>query len=155
MKMRIGAAVLVLATGTMVFGQESRPAGGGGGQRGNRPQMPNGLGGAMRDMGAVMQRLAKEVADPAQKDAALTDVILMQRDAAIAKTGIPNNVRNLTGDDKAKKLGEFRADMTKLVKALLDFEDNIAAGNADAIKASEAKLGDIMKAGHAEFKPEE
>jgi soluble cytochrome b562 len=117
--------------------------------------MPNGLGGAMRDMGAVMQRLAKEVADPAQKDAALTDVILMQRDAAIAKTGIPNNVRNLTGDDKAKKLGEFRADMTKLVKALLDFEDNIAAGNADAIKASEAKLGDIMKAGHAEFKPEE
>ena len=45
--------------------------------------------------------------------------------------------------------------MTKLVKALLDFEDNINAANADAIKASEAKLGDIMKEGHAEFNPEQ
>jgi hypothetical protein len=152
-KTRTGVAILALAITPLLFAQESRPAGGP--PRGNRPMVPNGLGGAMRDMQQVWGRLQKEAPDPAQKDAALTDVLLMQRDAAIAKTGIPANVRSLTGDDKAKKLGEYRADMTKLLKTFLDLEDAINTANADTIKTLSDQVKQLEKDGHAEFRPEE
>jgi hypothetical protein len=127
----------------------------GGGQRGNRPVVPATIGSAMRDMQQVWTRLSKEDVDPAQKDAALTDILLMQRDTAIAKTGIPGPVRRLSGDAKAKALGEYRALITKLLKTFLDLEDAIAAGNADTVKTLSEQVKQIEKDGHAQFAPEE
>jgi cytochrome c556 len=142
---------IVLATGTMVFAQESRPAPGG---RAGRPTVPTSLGAAMRDMGQVAKRLSTEASDPATKDAAMADVILLERDIGIAKTGMPDNVRSLSGDAQAKALGEFRGMMSKLLRDVMSLEDAIDAGKADDVKTAFALIGADEKAGHEKFRTE-
>ncbi len=142
---------VVLASSAVVWAQESRPAAGG--DRGVVRRCRASLGAAMRDMGQTMKRLSTEAGDADKKEAAMTDVILFERDIGIAKTGMPDNVRSLSGDAQAKALGEFRGMMTKLMRDALLLEEAISTGKAEDVKAGLGQIGADEKAGHAEFNP--
>ncbi len=150
--MGIGAGVSVRAQEGPPGGPPaSRPArgprGGGGGGA------PMNLGGAMRDMGQNLKTLKANAADPEKMEESIHSVETMERDAAVAKLNLPPMVQHLTGDEKAAKTADFRADITELQKALLSLEDAITAKNADDIKKGLDSLEAIMNKGHAEFIP--
>ena len=149
--MGIGAGVSVQAQeGPPPATRPARgPRGGGGGGA------PANLGGAMRDMGQNYKMLKANAADPAKMEESDS----RRRndgscDAAVAKlSNLPPMVQHLTGDEKAAKTADFRADITELQKALLSLEDAIAAKNTDDIKKGLDSLEAIMNKGHNEFIP--
>jgi hypothetical protein len=56
--------------------------------------------------------------------------------------------------DRKKATDEYRLMLRNLLRASLDLEDQITAGDMDKAKATIATMSDIEKAGHGEFRPQ-
>lgn len=150
----IAVAMVVggMGAGLSVQAQE-KPEGPGAAPRGPRPNMPMNLEGTMKDMGRNFKMLKTNAADPEKREDSLRSVEMMERDAAIAKLNLPPMVQHLSGEQKAAKADEYRADITELQKALLSLEDAINTKNAEDVKKGLDALEAIMNKGHAEFIP--
>jgi hypothetical protein len=94
--------------------------------------------GAMKGMNRAMEQLAKQVGNAPKKEENLKLVNDIQRGAVAAKgQPVPHEVTDKAKDDaeKTKLSGQYRADLIKLMRKLLDLEESIAADKtADATK---------------------
>lgn len=149
----IAVAMVVGGMGAGLSVQAQDKPGGPGSARGPRPNVPMNLEGAMGDMGRNFKALKNNAADPEKREDSLRNVEMMERDAAIAKLNLPPMVLHLSGEEKAAKADEYRADITELQKALLSLEDAINTKNAEDVKKGLDSLEAIMNKGHATFIP--
>ncbi len=127
-----------------------------GGPRGGRaqPGAPASLEASMKAMNRSMKALKGLVSDPAKKDEALKTVSEAQRACAACKAApLPPKFTEQAADAdaKAKVEAEFRADLRKNLRLLLDLEDAILAGKADDATAIIAKIEALRDHAHEEL----
>ena len=155
------AAVVMMAMGASVgFAAPGAgaPAMGGPGARAGRGgarAAPATLGAAMRDMGATYKRIKAEYADAAKLETTLTDLSTMERDIAVSKMNLPDNVKAMTGDAQVKATKEYRSMMHNLLKNFVDLEQAVTDGKKDDAKKNIEEIDKIMDAGNKEFRPNE
>jgi hypothetical protein len=116
------------------------------------------VGGGMNGMNRALRQLSRQVDDATKKDENLRLINDMQRGCVSAKGApLPEGVLKKAKDDaaKAKLTDEFRRELIKVMRLLLDIETDIADGKADAAKAKLADLAKIRDHGHEEMGVEE
>lgn len=138
--------------------REGAPGEGGprqGGPRGGRGQQGGvNLEASMKAMNRSIKALGGMVADPARRDEALKAVCEAQRACAACKTAaLPAEYaqKAADADAKAKLEAEFRSDLRKNLRMLLDLEDAIVAGKADEAKAIVARIEALRDHAHEEL----
>ncbi|MBU3684293.1 MAG: hypothetical protein FGM39_09835 [Phycisphaerales bacterium] len=128
-----------------------------GGPRGGRGQQ--GAAGAnleasMKAMNRSVKALKGLLSDPAKKDEALKTVSEAQRACAVCKAApLPAKFTEKAPDAEAKARieAEFRGDLRKNLRMLLDLEDAILAGKADEAAAILAKIEELRDHAHEEM----
>ena len=137
-------------------GGQQREGGQGGGGRGGQ-QAGGGaasLEASMKAMNRTLKSLNGLVADPAKKAEALAAVSEAQRACAACKVApLPAKFTEKAPDaeGKAKIEAEYRSDLRKNLRMLLDLEDAIVAGKADEAKAILAKIEELRDHAHEEM----
>lgn len=164
------AAGLVAASGLLMAQPAGDPAqpppprqGAGGsergerGERGARAEAPVSVERSMKTMGRALNRLAKQVTDPAKKVENVGLVTEAQRACIAAKAGIPRGPWQ-EETDPAKKLAAlvpYRKDMILLEQTLLAAELAILDDTFDVAKAEIEKCLKIRDEGHKRMGVEE
>ena len=108
----------------------------------------------MKAMNRSVRALKGLVPDPAKKDDALKAVSEAQRACAACKAApLPPKFTEKAPDAEAKAAieAEFRADLRKNLRLLLDLEDAILAGKADDATAIIAKIEALRDHAHEEL----
>jgi hypothetical protein len=129
--------------------REGAPRGGRG-----QPGAPANLEASMKAMNRSVKALKGLVSDPAKKDEALKTVSEAQRACAACKAApLPPKFTEKAPDAeaKAKVEAEFRGDLRKNLRMLLDLEDAIVDGKADEAKAILAKIEELRDHAHEEM----
>lgn len=136
------------------------PGGEGRGRGGERGAGRGGQAGAvnleasMKSMGRALKSLQGTIGDAAKKEDNLKLIFEMERAAAGAKGAQlpPDIMKNATDDAaKAKMVSEFRADMNKLLRALLDLEQSVNDGNTSQATSQLATIAQIRDASHKQM----
>lgn len=122
---------------------------------GMRPRGRQSLGGDMRSMDQAFKMIQAQYADPTKNESTLTYLATFETGALAAKSAIPPTINRMADDDKKKARDEYRSMMRNLLRASLDLEDQITAGDMDKAAATIATMQGIEKAGHDEFRPKE
>jgi hypothetical protein len=108
----------------------------------------------MKAMNRSVKALKGLVADPAKKDEALKAVSEAQRACAACKAApLPAKFTEKAPDAEAKAaiVAEFRSDLRKNLRLLLDLEDAILAGKSDEATAILAKVEELRDHAHEEM----
>jgi hypothetical protein len=132
-------------------GQAPREGGERGG-RGGGQQVS--LEGSMKGMNRALKTLKGSISDASKKNECLKIVSEMQRNCAAAKaTAVPAEFLKSAADDaaKAKIEDEFRSDLRKNLRLLLDLEDAIVAGKTDEANALIVKVEALREHAHKEM----
>jgi soluble cytochrome b562 len=122
-----------------------------------RPGAPGGgvsVESAMKTMNRSLRQLRGMVGDAGKKDDALRVIGEMQRACLTAKSqSVPADVLKNARDDAARAHmpEEFRHELITLMRALLDLEEDIAAGRTDAAKSRIADIVKIRDHAHGEM----
>lgn len=137
-------------------GREGAPPREGGprGARGQQGAPGANLESSMKAMNRSVKALKGLLSDPAKKDEALKTVAEAQRACAICKAApLPAKFTEKAPDAeaKAKIEAEFRGDLRKNLRLLLDLEDAILAGKADEATAILAKIEELRDHAHEEM----
>ena len=124
-----------------------------GGPRGGRGQQGGAvnLEASMKAMGRSLKALGGMVTDPARKEEALKAVCEAQRACAACKTApLPPQYAEKAPDAEAKARveAEFRADLRKNLRMLLELEDAILAGKPEEAKAIVARIEALRDHAH-------
>ncbi len=125
----------------------------GGPEGGGRPQgqrAPS-VEGAMKGIARAANALAASIGDESKKDENLRLVNDMQRNCASAKgLGIPASILAHAKDDaaKAKMTAEYRKDLIKVLRRLIDLEEAIDAGKTAEAKAIFAEVDKMRETSH-------
>ena len=151
----LAGAILAMAVGVQAAAPDAPAPAAPPPARGGRggPAAPANLGGAMRDMNAMLTALKADATDASKIDQVLRNIATLERDVAISKLSLPPLVNRMTGDEKAKSAASYRTTLSGLARTLLDLEDAVSDKKTDDIKKLVAKLEEIEKAGHTEFRP--
>ena len=153
----VAAAGLLAASGLLMAqpaGDSAQPAPRQGGARGEAPVS---VERSMKTMGRALNRLAKQVTDPAKKVENVGLVTEAQRACLAAKAGIPRGPWQ-EETDPAKKfaaLVPYRKDMILLGQTLLAAELAILDDQFDVAKAEIDKCLKIRDEGHKRMGVEE
>jgi hypothetical protein len=145
----------MLATSLFVSpsqGQEmptTQPGGGRGRVRG-----PS-LGTDMRGMERAFTLIVAQYKDPTKNESTLTLLGSFETQVVAAKSAIPPTIRSMPEADQKKATDDYRLMLRNLVRASLDLEDEITAGDMDKAAATIATMQGIEKSGHDEFRPKE
>lgn len=126
-----------------------------GGQRGGRggSQAIN-LEASMKGMNRALKGLKESLGDASKKVESLKLVSEMQRNCAASKAAaVPAEYLKGAADDaaKAKIEDEFRSDLRKNLRLLMDIEDAIVAGKNDEATALIAKVEALREHAHKEM----
>lgn len=151
------AAGLVAASGLLVAQPAGDPAQPSPRQGGARAEAPVSVERSMKTMGRALNRLAKQVTDPAKKVENVGLVTEAQRACIAAKAGIPRGPWQ-EETDPAKKLAAlvpYRKDMILLEQTLLAAELAILDDQFDLAKAEIDKCLKIRDDGHKRMGVEE
>jgi hypothetical protein len=151
----IVAALIGVMAATPVFvspllGQQApttQPARG----RGRGPS----LGGAMRSMDQAFNGIQAQYSDPTKNNSTLMLLTTFETQAIAAKSVLPPAINRMPEADRKKATDEYRLMLRNLVRASLDLEDQITAGDTTKAAATIATMREIEKSGHAEFRPNE
>jgi hypothetical protein len=146
----VAAAGLVAASGLLMAQPAGDPAQPSPRQGGARADAPVSVERSMKTMGRALNRLAKQVADPAKKVENVGLVTEAQRACLAAKAGIPRGPWQ-EETDPAKKLASlipYRKDMILLEQTLLAAELAILDDQFDLAKAEIDKCLKIRDEGH-------
>ncbi len=160
--LRSGLLPLVaLASLAMVGASIAQPERGKDGQPPRRSPQPDSQGGrprgepgqtveqCMKAMNGAARRLKDQISDASKKDDNLHLIWTMQKNALQAKTLEPEHL----GDgDRATQLAEFRKDQIKLMRTLLELEEEVAAGKGDAAAKTFAAIAEMKDSEHKKFK---
>jgi hypothetical protein len=107
----------------------------------------------MSAMNRAFRTINTNVKDKTKNDATLAAVVQLQTATLAAKAQLPDAVEKLTGEEKTKKVSEFRGMMAKLLQAECELEANLIAGDNEKAAATFATIKDMQTAGHKEFRP--
>lgn len=123
------------------------------GPEGGRPpgQRAPSVEGAMKGIARAASALGATIGDTAKKDDNLRLVNDMQRNCASAKgLGIPASTLAHAKDDaaKAKMTAEYRKDLIKVLRRLIDLEEAIDADKIDDAKAIFAEIQKMRETSH-------
>jgi hypothetical protein len=132
-------------------GQAPREGGERGG-RGGGQQVS--LEGSMKGMNRGLKALKGAISDASKKNECLKIVSEMQRNCAASKAAtVPDEYLKSAADDaaKAKIEDEFRSDLRKNLRLLLDLEDVIVAGKTDEANALIVKIEALREHAHEEM----
>ena len=138
-------------TGSGKGGQAPREGGERGG-RGGGQQVS--LEGSMKGMNRALKALKGAISDASKKNECLKLVSEMQRNCAASKAAtVPAEYLKSAADDaaKAKIEDEFRSDLRKNLRLLLDLEDAIVAGKTDEANALIVKIEALREHAHEEM----
>jgi hypothetical protein len=141
------------------------PAGNGSGKSGQAPREGGERGGrgggqqvslegSMKGMNRGLKALKGAISDASKKNECLKIVSEMERNCAAAKaTAVPAEYLKSAADDaaKAKIEDEFRSDLRKNLRLLLDLEDVIVAGKTDEANALIVKIEALREHAHKEM----
>jgi hypothetical protein len=141
------------------------PAGNGSGKGGQPPREGGERGGrgggqqvnlesSMKGMNRALKALKGAVSDASKKNECLKLVSEMQRNCAASKAAtVPAEYLKSAADDaaKAKIEDEFRSDLRKNLRLLLDLEDAIVAGKTDEANALIVKVEALREHAHEEM----
>ncbi len=155
------ASVLTIAAAGIAL-QPERGAGGGGQPQGQpeRGGGPGGRGqqvsveGAMKGMNRALRQLNQQIGDATKREENLRLINDMQRGCVNAKgAALPEDVLKKANDDAGKKKmrEEFRRELIKTMRLLLDIEADIADGKNDAAKTKLGELTKLRDHGHEEM----
>lgn len=111
------------------------------------------LGTAMEALGGSLKALSERVKKGEALEEGLTDVWNAQRAVIDAKAELPETISALT-DEKAKKKAAlaYREQMQELMRALLDVEMGLAAGDAKKADKALRAADNLKSAGHSQFR---
>ena len=108
----------------------------------------------MKGMNRALRQLSGQIGDQSKQEENLRLINDMQRACVNAK-GAPLRPETLekASDDagKAKRAAEYRLELIKLMRLMLDIETDVAAGNTDAAAAKLGELRKLKEHGHAEM----
>jgi hypothetical protein len=121
-----------------------------GGRRGRGPS----LGGDMRSMNQAFTKIKAQYSDPTQNESTLTALATFETQVVAAKSALPPAISRLPDADKKAATEKYRGMLRNLLRASLDLEDQITAGDMDKAKATIATMSEIETNGHAAFRPE-
>ena len=106
----------------------------------------------MSAMNKAYKALKKTVADPASKDANLKLIADIKKTTETSAKMEPKTTADQPAAGKAAYLEKFKAQMADFAKEVATLEAAVTAGNTAAAEASFAKLNDLKKKGHEDFK---
>lgn len=111
------------------------------------------LGTAMEELGGAVKALSERIKKGETLEEGLPDVWKAQRALLDAKSELPETITALT-DEKARKKAAFtyREQMQELMRALLDVELGIAAGDAKKADKALRAADNLKSAGHNQFR---
>lgn len=124
---------------------ERRGPGGAGGER--RASVE----GSMKAMERALEPLYRQFEEAGKREENLRLVNDAQRGCVQAKgLGVPRSLlaKKATEAEKAALTETYRADLIATLRRLLDLEEAIASGNADAAKVAIAELKKLREQGH-------
>jgi soluble cytochrome b562 len=107
----------------------------------------------MQAMGRAFRTINTGVKDATMNAATLAALAEFQKGALEAKTGVPPMLAALPAEEKAAKTKEYKMDMVKLIRASLDAEDALLAGDNEKAATAVAAMAAAQTEGHAEFRP--
>lgn len=129
-------------------GPERGPGGGGPGGPGGRQAS---VEAGMKGMNRAARTLNSQISDASKKDENIRLINEMQRGCATAKgLPLPEEFLKDAKDDaaKAKLIAEYRADMIKMMRTMIDVEEAIIAGKIDQAKAGLDTIEKTRQASH-------
>ncbi len=106
----------------------------------------------MSAMNKAYKALKKTIADPASKDANLKLIAEIKKTTETSTKMEPKTAADQPAAGKAAFLEKFKAQMAAFSKEVAALEAAVTAGNTAAAEASFAKLNDLKKKGHEDFK---
>ncbi len=118
------------------------------------PQEGGKLHSAMEELGGAVKAIQTALKTPETIEKALPEVWKAQRATLDAKAELPKNVVELA-DEKAKRKAElaYRTQMQELMRALLDVEAAVLAGDAKKAEKAVRQADTLKSAGHSQFRP--
>jgi hypothetical protein len=108
----------------------------------------------MKGMNRALEQLGKQVGNTAKKDENLKLVNDIQRGAVAAKgQPVPHEVTDKAKDEaeKTKLRAQYRADLIKLVRKLLDLEESIAGDKTAEATKQIAEIEKLRDSSHEEL----
>ncbi len=118
------------------------------------PQDGGKLQAAMEEIGGAVKSIQTALKTPDTVEKALPEVWKAQRATLDAKAELPKLVADLA-DEKAKRKAElaYRTQMQDLMRAFLDVEAAILAGDAKKADKALRQADNLKSAGHSQFRP--
>ena len=108
----------------------------------------------MGDLKQSLRKLGGMVEDEAQMAASLEEICRLQKVVIDAKSETPSTVSSIEDEKKQRKAAlKYRSTMQDLLRAFLDLESAVAAGDAKKAKKAMRAFDKLESAGHSEFKP--
>lgn len=168
-KLAVSIVCIMVGAGTLwaVQPASEQPAGQPGGQPAGQPQQrpergpggPGGPGGGrqasvdagMKAMNRAARALNGQISDTTKKDENIRLINEMQRGCAMAKgLPVPEDFLKSAKDEaaKAKIIAEYRTDMIKVMRTMIDIEEAIIAGKVDQAKAGMEAVEKMREASH-------
>jgi hypothetical protein len=106
----------------------------------------------MSAMNKAYKALKKSLTDPASKDANLKLIAEIKKTAESSSKMEPKTAADQPAAGKAAFLEKYKAQMAAFSKEVAALEAAVTAGNTAAAEAAFAKLNDLKKKGHEDFK---
>lgn len=118
------------------------------------PQDGGKLQSSMEEIGAAVKSIQGTLKTPAEIEKALPEVWKAQRAVLDAKSELPKLVAE-NADEKAKHKAAlaYRTQMQDLMRAFLDVEAAILAGDAKKADKALRQADNLKSAGHGQFRP--
>lgn len=110
------------------------------------------LGERMDKMNSAFRKLRKQIADATKNQDSLAAVATLKAGAEESLKFEPAKKADLPAADQAKFVADFQAKMKATIEEIVKLEDALKANNNEEAGKILAKLGDMQKEGHKEFR---
>jgi hypothetical protein len=128
---------------------------GGPGERQGGQNRPPSLEGAMKQMERSYKALARQLDDPSKDELSLRAISMLQAGVATGKGMVPHIVEEKPEAERPAFLAEYRKTMLDVLKAAIDLEEKLVAGDREGAKAALETLHKMEEDGHRKFTPED
>jgi soluble cytochrome b562 len=107
----------------------------------------------METMGSAFKKLRRQVPDPAQNASSLELVAKLRKASVAAQPLTPEKAAKIPEADRARFVAAYAEKMTALIAEIDKLEAALKADKNDEAATALARLGELQKEGHREFRP--
>lgn len=146
-RLLVVAVASVLVLGSLSIATEAQPM-----LPSTQPAAPApNLERTMHAMDKLTEIIEKQLDHKAMDELTLEAVSRLQAFTGIAKTALPDEVGELTGEEKQKAIAAYRLRLVKLLRTELALEEAILSGDRPAAHRALEALGAQRKEGHEAY----